>query len=306
MTTMALSPTSEYVEVTTVRRRHPLRWVSAVLLVALTAYALRDVFTNPNFGWDVVGLYLRDVSIFHGLVTTLLLTAICMGIGILLAVLLAVMRLSANPVVRTFAFAYVSFFRGTPVLVQLLFWFNLAALYPVISFGLPGVHLDANTLITPFIAAVLGLGLNEAAYMSEIVRAGILSVDHGQNEAASALGLTRGQTLRRIVLPQAMRVIVPPTGNETIGMLKTTALVSVLAVHDLLYSSQIIYAKNFQTVPLLIVASIWYLAVTTVLGIGQYYLERRYARGNRNLPPTPLQQLRKFFRTHAPVERSKS
>lgn len=303
-TAAAPSPTGEYVELTTVPRRHPLRWVSAVVLVGLGAYLLADIFTNPNFGWDVVGLYLRDVSIVQGLVTTLVLTAICMGIGIALAILLAVMRLSANPVVRSFAFAYVSFFRGTPVLVQLLFWFNLAALYPVITFGLPGVHLDANTLITPFIAAVLGLGLNEAAYMSEIVRAGILSVDHGQNEAASALGLTRGQTLRRIVLPQAMRVIVPPTGNETIGMLKTTALVSVLAVHDLLYSSQIIYAKNFETIPLLIVASIWYLAVTTVLGVGQYYLERRYARGNRTLPPTPLQQVRKLFRTHAPMARS--
>ena len=305
MTTLSVPPaTEEYVELTTVPRRHPLRWVSAVVLVGLGAYLLADVFTNPRFGWDVVGLYLRDVSIFHGLVTTLVLTVVCMAIGIALAVLLAVMRLSPNPVVRTFAFGYVSFFRGTPVLVQLLFWFNLAALYPVLSFGIPGVHLDANTLITPFIAAVLGLGLNEAAYMSEIVRAGILSVDHGQNEAASALGLTRGQTLRRIVLPQAMRVIVPPTGNEVIGMLKTTSLVSVLAVHELLFSAQIIYAKNFETIPLLIVASIWYIAVTTVLGVGQYYLERRYARGNRNLPPTPLQQLKRFFRTHAPVERS--
>ncbi|GAB3861745.1 hypothetical protein GCM10028801_26180 [Nocardioides maradonensis] len=238
--------------------------------------------------------------------TTLVLTAICMAIGIALAIVLAVMRLSANPVLRGTAFAYVSFFRGTPVLVQLLFWFNLAALYPDITFGLPGVHLDANTLITPFLAAVLGLGLNEAAYMSEIVRAGILSVDHGQSEAAGALGLSRGLTLRRVVLPQAMRVIVPPTGNETIGMLKTTALVSVLAVHDLLYSSQIIYAKNFQPIPLLIVASIWYLAVTTVLGIGQYYLERRYARGNRTLPPTPFQRLRQLVRTHAPIERSAS
>lgn len=279
MTTMALSPTSEYVELTTVRRRHPLRWVSAVLLVALTAYALRDVFTNPNFGWDVVGLYLRDVSIFHGLVTTLLLTAICMGIGILLAVLLAVMRLSANPVVRTFAFAYVSFFRGTPVLVQLLFWFNLAALYPVISFGLPGVHLDANTLITPFIAAVLGLGLNEAAYMSEIVRAGILSVDHGQNEAASALGLTRGQTLRRIVLPQAMRVIVPPTGNETIGMLKHTALVLVIGYSELMTSASLIYSRTYQTIPLLIVAALWYLAISAVLSVGQFFIERHFGRG---------------------------
>ncbi|MBO9521332.1 MAG: amino acid ABC transporter permease [Nocardioidaceae bacterium] len=301
---MTSIPVAADTDLTTVPRRHPLRWLTGLLLLVVIGLLVADVATNPRFGWAVVWLYFQDVSIFHGLLTTLELTVICMAIGIVLAVALAVMRLSANPVVRTFAFGYVSFFRGTPVLVQLLFWFNLAALYPVISFGLPGVHLDANTLITPFMAAVLGLGLNEAAYMSEIVRAGILSVDHGQTEAAGALGLTRGQTLRRVVLPQAMRVIVPPTGNETIGMLKTTALVSVLAVHDLLYSSQIIYAKNFQTIPLLIVASLWYLVVTTVLGVGQYYLERRYARGNRTLPPTPLQRLRRLVGTHANVDRS--
>ena len=209
------------------------------------------------------------------------------------------MRLSANPIVRGAAFAYVNFFRGTPVLVQLLFWFNLAALYPVITLGIPGVHLDANQLITPMTAAILGLGLNQGAYMSEIVRAGILSVDHGQTEAAEALGITRMQTMRRVVLPQAMRVIIPPTGNETIGMLKTTALVSVISVPELLYSAQIIYARTFETVPLLIVASLWYLLITSILTVGQYYLERRFARGNqRNLPPTPLQQLKRFFATH--------
>jgi polar amino acid transport system permease protein len=214
-------------------------------------------------------------------------------------VVFAVMRLSANPVVRTAAFAYVNFFRGTPVLVQLLFWFNLAALYPVITLGIPGVQLDANQLITPMTAAILGLGLNQGAYMSEIVRAGILSVDHGQTEAAEALGITRLQTMRRVVLPQAMRVIIPPTGNETIGMLKTTALVSVISVPELLYSAQIIYARTFETVPLLIVASLWYLLITSILTVGQYYLERRFARGNqRNLPPTPLQQLKRFFATH--------
>ena len=161
--------------------------------------------------------------------------------------------------------------------------------------------IDANTLITPTVAAILGLGLNEAAYMSEIVRAGILSVDHGQQEAASALGLTRLETMRRIILPQAMRVVVPPTGNETIGMLKTTSLVSVMAVHDLLYSAQIISARNYQVIPMLIVASIWYLIITTVLTIGQFYLERRFARGERTLPLTPIQKLRRLLRTHAPA-----
>jgi polar amino acid transport system permease protein len=284
---------------TVVKAKHPGRWLSAAVIVVIAGLLLRSVMTNSNFGWDVVGLYLRDVSIGRGILVTLGLTAISMAIGIVLGVVFAVMRLSANPVIRGAAFAYVNFFRGTPVLVQLLFWFNLAALYPVITFGIPGVQLDANQLITPMTAAILGLGLNQGAYMSEIVRAGILSVDNGQTEAAEALGITRLQTMSRIVLPQAMRVIIPPTGNETIGMLKTTALVSVISVPELLYSAQIIYARTFETIPLLIVASLWYLLITSILTVGQYYLERRFARGNqRNLPPTPLQQLKRFFRTH--------
>lgn len=286
-------------ELTVVPKRHAARWVVAALIIAVAVVGVESVFTNERFGWDIVAAYLRDVSIAQGIVVTLKLTVICMVIGIVLGVVLAIMRLSTNPIVRSASFAYVSFFRGTPVLVQLLFWYNLAALYPAITFGLPGVSLNANQLITPMLAAILGLGLNEAAYMSEIVRAGILSVDHGQGEAVGALGLTKMQTMRRIVLPQAMRVIVPPTGNETIGMLKTTALVSVLAVPDLLYSAQIIYSRNFQTIPLLIVASIWYMVITAVLGVGQFYIERRYARGNRTLPPTPLQQVRRVLRTHA-------
>ena len=288
-------------ELIVVRKRHPGRLLSGALVLAVAAILLRSVMANERFHWDVVRLYLQDVSIGHGLAVTLELTAACMLIGIALGAVLAVMRLSVNPVVRAAAYGYVSFFRGTPVLVQLLFWYNLAALYPVLSFGIPGVALNANHLITPMMAAILGLGLNQAAYQSEIVRAGIVSVDHGQAEAAEALGLTRLQATRRIVLPQAMRVIIPPTGNETIGMLKSTALVSVLAVPDLLYSAQVIYARNFQTIPLLIVASIWYLVVTSVLTVGQFYLERYFARGNHRLPPTPIQQLRMFLRTHAPL-----
>ncbi|MFP5312989.1 MAG: amino acid ABC transporter permease [Actinomycetes bacterium] len=295
--TQAMNPAGDGYAV--VKARHPGRWISAAAILLVAAMLLRSVVTNPNFGWDVVGLYLREVSIGRGILVTLGLTVISMAIGIVLGVIFAVMRLSANPVVRTAAFGYVNFFRGTPVLVQLLFWFNLAALYPVITLGIPGVHLDANQLITPITAAILGLGLNQGAYMSEIVRAGILSVDHGQTEAAEALGITRMQTMRRIVLPQAMRVIIPPTGNETIGMLKTTALVSVISVPELLYSAQIIYARNFETIPLLIVASLWYLLITSILSVGQYYLERRFARGDRrSLPPTPLQKLRSFFVTH--------
>ncbi|RNL53053.1 amino acid ABC transporter permease [Arthrobacter oryzae] len=290
------TPGAQY---TVVKARHPGRWVSAAVILTFGGLILNSVLTNPNFGWDVVERYLTEVSIGQGILVTLGLTAISMIIGTVLGVIFAVMRLSKNPVVRTAAFAYINFFRGTPVLVQLLFWFNLAALYPVITLGIPGINLDANQLITPLTAAILGLGLNQGAYMSEIVRAGILSVDNGQVEAAEALGITRMQTMRRIVLPQAMRVIIPPTGNETIGMLKSTSLVSVIAVPELLYSSQVIYARTFETVPMLIVASLWYLLITSILTIGQYYLERRFARGTqRNLPPTPLQQLKKFFSTH--------
>jgi polar amino acid transport system permease protein len=289
-------------DLSVIRKRHPGRMVSAALVLIVGAVFVRSVVSNERFHWDVVGLYLRDASISRGLAVTLGLTAVCMLIGVVLGAVLAVMRLSANPVVRAAAYLYVSSFRGTPVLVQLLFWYNLAALYPVISFGLPGVALDANSLISPMMAAALGLGLNQAAYQSEIVRAGMLSVDHGQSEAAGALGMTQLQVMRRVVLPQAMRVIIPPTGNETIGMLKSTALVSVLAVPDLLYSAQIIYSRTFQTIPLLIVACIWYFLVTSVLTVCQFYLERHFARGNQRLPLTPLQQLRTFLRTHARLQ----
>lgn len=282
-----------------VKARHPGRWIGAAVVLALGLLALRSVVANPNFGWDVVAAYLRDFSIVRGVLVTLQLTIAAMAIGIVLGIVLAVMRLSSNWVVKSAGSVYVYFFRGTPVLVQLLFWFNLAALYPTISFGLPGVALDANQLITPMTAALLGLGLNQAAYMSEIVRAGIISVDRGQAEAAEALGINQAKAMRRIILPQAMKVIIPPTGNETIGMLKTTSLVSVISVPDLLYSSQIIYAQNFQTIPLLIVASLWYLLVTSVLSVGQYYLERRFSRGDqRQLPPTPLQRVTRWLRTH--------
>jgi polar amino acid transport system permease protein len=260
--------------------RHPGRWIAAAIVAVVAVLLARSVITNPRFEWHLVGQYLFDSRVLHGVLTTIELTVIAMVIGILGGILLAVMRLSPNPMVSSSSFFYIWVFRGTPVLVQLLFWNFIAAVYPQITFGLPFVHLDANSLIKPFTAAILGLGLNEAAYMSEIVRAGILSVDEGQSEAAQALGMTRGQTMRRIVLPQAMRVIVPPTGNEIISMLKTTSLASAIAVTELLYAVQLIYAQNYKTIPLLIVASIWYLFGTTLLSIGQYFLERRFGRGH--------------------------
>src|SRR3954465_1855540 len=277
--------------------RHPGRWVAAAIVALLGIALVRSMATNPRFEWDIVGQYFTSSSILDGLRVTIELTVIAMVIGILLGVILAVMRLSQNPLVAGASGLYIWFFRGTPLLVQLLFWNNISALYPKIAVGIPFgpefFHANANSLITPFVAAILGLGLNEGAYMAEIVRAGILSVDEGQTEAAHALGMTRLQTMRRIVLPQAMRVIIPPTGNETISMLKNTALVSVIATQELLYSAQLIYAVNYRQIPLLIVVSIWYLTVTSVLSIGQYYVERRFGRGSaRAAPPTPLQRLR--------------
>ncbi|HEY2180772.1 MAG TPA: amino acid ABC transporter permease [Solirubrobacteraceae bacterium] len=263
--------------------RRPGRWIVAAIVLVVAIAIVRSVATNPNFQWGVVGEYLFDGRILHGLRVTIELTAIAMGIGVVLGVLLAIMRLSPNWLVSSASSFYIWFFRGTPVLVQLLFWYNIAALYPKIALGVPFgpafVHADANTLITPFTAAILGLGLNEGAYMAEIVRAGIISVDAGQSDAAQSLGMTRLQTLRRIVLPQAMRVIIPPTGNETISMLKTSSLASVIVVTELLYAAQLIYSVNFKTIPLLIVASVWYIVCTSVLYVGQHYLERHYGRG---------------------------
>ena len=254
-----------------------------------------------RFFWDVVGNYLFDASIFRGLWLTLELTVFAMAIGITLGVITAVMRMSPNRIVSSSAWLFTWFFRGTPVYVQILFWFNIAFLYPTIQLGLPfGPHfftVNVLTLFTGFVAALTALGLNEGAYMSEIVRAGFKAVDEGQIEAAQALGMTRLQTMWRITLPQAMRVIIPPTGNELISMLKTSSLASAIAVTELLKSTSNIASRTFQTMQLLIVASLWYLTVTTVLSIGQFYVERHFAKGSsRSMPPTPLQRIKQDLR----------
>lgn len=262
---------------------HPGRWVAAAVLLFLLAMVAQSMVTNPRFGWSVVGQYMTSNVILTGLGRTLELTALAMVIAISLGTILAVLRLSHNYVLRTVSLAYVWAFRGVPLLVQLIFWYNVSALYPRVGVGIPfGAVLiggSANAIITPFVAALLGLGLNEAAYMAEIVRAGIVGVDPHQAEAAEALGMTHMLAMRRIVIPQAMRIIIPPTGNETINMLKYTSLVSVIAIPELLYSAEIVYTRTFQTIPLLIVASLWYLVVTTILSIGQYFIERRVGRG---------------------------
>jgi polar amino acid transport system permease protein len=271
-------------EIKAVPVRHPGRWIASALILIIAASIVRSIATNKRFGWSVVGHYLFDHRILHGVVVTLELTVLSMIIGIILGVLAAVMRLSPNPLISGASWLYIWFFRGTPLLVQLLFWNFIAALFPTIDLGIPFgpsfIHLHANSVITPFVAALLGFGLNEGAYMSEIVRAGIISVDEGQTEAAQSLGMGRLQIMRLIVLPQAMRVIIPPTGNETISMLKNTSLVIVLgAVFDLLFEAQEIYAANYKTIQLLIVASIWYLALTSVAYVGQYFIERHFGQG---------------------------
>jgi polar amino acid transport system permease protein len=265
--------------------RRPGRWVAAVIVLVVAASIARAIVVNPNFQWHVVGQFLFDHRVIHGVLVTLELTVLSMLIGIVVGTAMAIMRLSPNPVVSGFSWLYIWFFRGTPLLVQLLFWFFGSALFKHITLGVPFggpaiINVSYNSLIPAFVAALLGFGLNEGAYMAEVVRAGIISVDEGQTEAAQSLGLSRLQALRLIVLPQAMRVIIPPTGNETISMLKNTSLVLVLgSVFDLLFEVQQIYVANYQTIPLLIVASLWYLLMTSVLYVGQYFIERRFGRG---------------------------
>ncbi|MFI6726343.1 amino acid ABC transporter permease [Streptomyces sp. R-74717] len=270
--------------------RHYGRWVSAVVVLALLV-GLVYAFSQGNVRWATVPDKLFDPSILTGLRNTVYISVASMALGLVLGVLFAVMRLSKNPVTSTIAWLYIWFFRGTPVYVQLLIWFNLALIFPILDIGF---YRDEMTdVMTPFLAALLGLGLNEGAYMAEIVRAGIQSVDEGQTEASHALGMTQAKTMRRVVLPQSMRVIIPPTGNEFINMLKTSSLVVAVQYQDLLRSAQDIAATSFAVMEMLFVASIWYLALTSVFSVGQYYLERRYARGSlRALPPTPLQRLR--------------
>jgi polar amino acid transport system permease protein len=319
--------------------RHYGQWIAAAVAMVLVAMLVHSIFSKLptgqyacrvvsgvrkchalsewRFSWNVVGHYFTTSEILHGLVVTLELTVLAMLVGVVLGVTIAVMRLSTNRLLSSTAWTYTWFFRGTPVLVQLLVWYNIAILYPVISIGIPFTHIAfvhfnlRASGFTPFLAALVGLGLNEAAYMSEIARAGLIAVDEGQIEAATSLGMTRRQTLRLVVLPQAMRVIIPPTGNEVISMLKTTSLASVVGVIELLGAASNIYAANYLIMPLLITASLWYLVVTTVLSVGQFYLERHFAKGALRSPPlTPLQRLRrdllgvlsKFYTRRASIE----
>jgi polar amino acid transport system permease protein len=282
-------------EVHVVRLKHPGRWLAVALILLAVAIMVHVAIVNPRFGWPIVGQYFFAPQILAGLRVTLTLTVISMVIGVVLGTIVALMRLADNPVLRAAGFGFVWLVRGIPLLVQLIFWYNISALFPQLTIGIPFggpvfAAIDSNTVMTAYTAAILGLGLNQAAYMAEIIRSGIQSVDEGQLEAAQTIGLSRLTTMRRIILPQGMRVILPPTGNETITMLKTTSLVSVVAVADLLYSTQLIYSRTFQTIPLLIMVSLWYLVLISVLSLGQSYLERYYARGSSRHTPLTLKQ----------------
>lgn len=296
-------------ELITVRRRHIGPWIGGAVVMLLVVMLIHSLIVNPNFQWDVVATYFLSHQMLSGLLWTIGLTTGSMVMGIILGTILAVMRRSTNLLLSKSATLYIWFFRGTPLLVQLIFWYNLSSLYPKVSLGIPfsSLHfapVSTNDLISSLTAALLGLGLNQAAYTAEIVRAGILSVPFGQIDSASSLGMTRGMTMRRVILPQAMKIIIPPLGNETIGMLKTTSLVSVLAMPELLYSAQVIYARTYQTIPMLIVASIWYLLLTTVLTVLQTPLERRFSRESRNSTSAGQTSFQEFghrlFSFHAP------
>jgi polar amino acid transport system permease protein len=280
--------------------RHPWRWVAAVVVLLFAGAAVYTVATAPDLRWSVVQHFLFQDRVLLGAASTILLTVIAMAIGISLGIALAVMRLSPNPVMSTVSWVYLWFFRGTPVLVQLFFWWNLPLILPYVGFF--GHQVSTVDYINPFVASILGLGLNEAAYMAEIVRAGIISVDQGQTEAAMALGMRRVQVLQRIVLPQAMKVVIPPTGNETISMLKTSSLAFITTYGELFRVETEISSFNFRIVELLIVISFWYLLFTSILTIAQYYIERYFARGSqRELPLTPWQRFRRMlFTFHAP------
>ena len=300
---MALAEVAEPIDPEAIRAipvRHWGRWVSGGIVALLILWLLRAAAQAHFIDWSVVHKYLFSPLIRKGVQNTIILSVLAQAVGIGLGVLFAVMRLSKNPVTSGVSKFYIWFFRGTPVLVQLFFWFNgVPSVFKALTIAIPFTHVTLYTtpmvsFMTPFHAALLGLALNEGAYMAEIVRAGILSVDEGQVEAAQALGMPSLLTMRRIVLPQAMRVIIPPTGNEFISMLKTSSLASAITYAELLRVSGDIYSTNLEVVPLLVVASIWYLALTSVASVGQYYIERRFARGRlRALPETPFQRVRR-------------
>ncbi|MFP3521523.1 amino acid ABC transporter permease [Pantoea sp. SIMBA_072] len=266
-----------------VSKRYYGRWLSALVVLLCVVAMAHSMINNPRFEWRIIAENFTAPSILQGVLMTLQLTAISVVLGFAFGTVLALMRLSSNPVLVAVSWAYTWFFRGVPMLVQLFLWYNIAALYPRIALSIPGLgeiwSAQSNALVSPFSAAVIALVMHQSAYAAEIVRAGIQSVGNGQIEAARALGYRPAQIFRHTVLPQAMRAIMPPAGNEIIGQLKTTAVVSVISLQDVLFSAQIIYQRTYEVIPLLLVATLWYLLMTSVLSVGQYYVERYFGRG---------------------------
>jgi polar amino acid transport system permease protein len=296
--TAAPPPTgTPYDQLRVVPARHPGRWVATAVVAVLLAMVVNSLVTNPRWEWDVVAAYVTEESIVRGVWTTIQLTLVTAVLGFALGTVLALMRLSRSPLLQAVSWGYTWVFRSVPLILQLLLWYNLAYLYQSLDFGIPFgpsfASVETLSLIDKFGAAVLGLGLHQAAYSAEIVRAGILSVDQGQLEAAASLGIPRRRQTTRIVLPQAMRSIVPTAVNEVIGLFKGTSIVYVLALGELFYTVSVIYGRTQRVLPMLVVAAVWYVVLTTVVTVVQYYVERYYARGAvRTLPPTPLQRLR--------------
>lgn len=286
--------------------RHPGRWVMAAIVIFLLALLAKTLFTNERFEWGIVGQYIFAQPILDGVFMTLKLTIIATVLSLLAGTTLALMRVSENFVLRYVSAGYIWFFRSVPLLVQLIFLYNISALFPSIRIGIPFngptlVEGSANALLTPMIAAILAFALNESAYTAETIRGGIISVDKGQIEAGKALGLSSAKVVRHIILPQALKVFIPPFGNQVINLLKLTSLVSVIALADILYSAQLIYSQTFETIPLLIVVSIWYLFLVSILSYGQSVLEKRLAQDStRKRRPVDKSRIKRNSELKAP------
>jgi len=295
-------------ELRIVSKRYYGRWLSALLVLLCVVAMAHSMINNSRFEWGVIAENFTEASILQGVLMTLQLTAISVVLGFAFGTVLALMRLSSNPVLVAVSWAYTWFFRGVPMLVQLFLWYNIAALYPTLSLSLPGIgelwSAQSNALVSPFSAAVIALVMHQSAYAAEIVRAGIQSVGNGQLEAARALGYRPAQIFRFTILPQAMRAILPPAGNEVIGQLKTTAVVSVISLQDVLFSAQIIYQRTYEVIPLLLVATLWYLLMTSVLSVGQFYIERYFSRGVSRGPQRTL--LRTLLNSFTPTRSERS
>jgi polar amino acid transport system permease protein len=288
-------------DVRVIHSRHWFRWVLSAILIFAIAQFVWSLFTNENYEWNVFASYFFSEPVLIGIGYTLSLTAISASIGFILGTVLALGRLSKSTLLNSISWAYIWFFRSVPLVVQIIVWYNLGYLYPTLGLGTPFttdfwiVEFPTVQLISAFAAAILGLGLHQAAYSAEIIRGGLISVDQGQHEAAAALGIPARKRLFRIILPQAMRSIIPNATNEVIGLVKGASVVFVIAIPELFYAVQVIYNRNSRVIPLLLVAVVWYTIITTILSIAQYYIERHYARGSvRTLPPTPLQRFRRW------------